>query len=483
MKFNVKYSFSLFILSFQLLACKKDFLNSPQRNVIVQEEYVVNLQSCSEVLNGLYLSLSNAHRNYHTIYPELAADNLKPVTGQTALSSHYNWVQMASEKEEANMSNSSQNLNGYSTIYYKIISTCNYLAEKINTFKQQDINKANDLQGQVLAIRALSYFQLVNAFAQPYDYTPGGTHPGVVFTLAPDWTTSVYNRSSVAYIYKTIIDDLQNAIDLLPSGRANTLFFNRYAAKALLARVFLYKQDYQSAFTLAAEITQTVPLTTAAAGYPNDLFKFLPPTETEVLLQLLPGSSQSMGHSGGGLFAGQYFRTSKQFIATNDIAVLLAGNPNDLRKNWVTSEGVSWNVTKFPTGLITDVLPADVSYLHPVLRSSEMFLTAAEAVMHLNEEDNARLYLNMIRKRAGIDTVGPDISGTALLDSIYTERRKELAFEGHRLFDLQRWKKGIYRQDAASPNVQSMPYPSNHAVGPIPLQDVNLSGLEQNPGY
>jgi hypothetical protein len=70
-----------------------------------------------------------------------------------------------------------------------------------------------------------------------------------------------------------------------------------------------------------------------------------------------------------------------------------------------------------------------------------------------------------------------------LLDLIYKERRKELAFESLRMYDLQRWKKGVNRIDVMAGSPANLPYPSNKAIAPIPLSDVKLAGLTQNQDY
>ncbi len=467
-----------FLLVISAIACKKDFLHSTQRTTLVREEYVQDLQSCGEYLNGLYMDLSFSHNSNNSIYPDLIADNIKPVTGQSITSSHYSWTQAADEETFGN-----QNMNGFSYAYYNIIVSCNFLLGKISSFRSEDPARADDIKGQTLALRAFSYFQLVNMFAQPYSFTPAATHPGIVYTDAVDWTTAIHHRNTVQQIYQSIARDLSGAITLLPVQPPSTVRFTKNAAMSLLARVCLYRQDYAQAAGLAATVASAVPLVTKTKGYPNDLFKHLPPQNTEVLLQLLPGSSISLGHSGGGIFPGRYFRASKQYVATSDIAAILHAYPSDLRKSWVTYSGGTWNITKFPTGLIPDVLPADDAYLLPVVRSSEMFLTAAESYSHLGMDDSARYYLNAVRKRAGIDTLGLHINSQALLDSVYTERRRELAFEGLRMQDLMRWKKPVHRKDAPNPAAVTLPYPSNRAIAPIPKRDVLLSGIEQNPGY
>lgn len=72
----------------------------------------------------------------------------------------------------------------------------------------------------------------------------------------------------------------------------------------------------------------------------------------------------------------------------------------------------------------------------PRFRVSEMYLIAAEAAMEMNDQDNARRYLNAVRERAGIQP----LEGTITLDDIVRENRVEFAFENHRYYDLKRWR-------------------------------------------
>jgi starch-binding outer membrane protein, SusD/RagB family len=112
-----------------------------------------------------------------------------------------------------------------------------------------------------------------------------------------------------------------------------------------------------------------------------------------------------------------------------------------------------------------------------------MYLTAAESYAHLSNTDSARYYLDAIRIRANSSAASSMATGPALLDSIYKERRKELAFEGTRMFDLLRWKKGVNRPDETNPAFKTLSYPNNKAIAPVPTVDVEVSGMSQNPGY
>ncbi|MGZ3915494.1 MAG: RagB/SusD family nutrient uptake outer membrane protein, partial [Flavisolibacter sp.] len=122
-----------------------------------------------------------------------------------------------------------------------------------------------------------------------------------------------------------------------------------------------------------------------------------------------------------------------------------------------------------------------------VIRLSEVYLIAAEASLPGNETD-ALKYLNLLMAQRDPSFAGYSSTGAALLDDIVTERRKELAFEGDRLYDLNRLKQAINRgaNPAAIPAPLSIPYPADKRLAPIPQNEIqsnpNIAG-QQNPGY
>lgn len=133
-------------------------------------------------------------------------------------------------------------------------------------------------------------------------------------------------------------------------------------------------------------------------------------------------------------------------------------------------------------------------------RYGEILLNYAEAKFELGDEDAARRYANLIRARAGMPPV--DASGTDLRDRIRHERRIELAFEGHRFFDVRRWKileevsakqiLGMQIKKAANGEksynikvVAPVAYYEQHLKLPVPRTEIDKSGgaLTQNAGY
>lgn len=136
-----------------------------------------------------------------------------------------------------------------------------------------------------------------------------------------------------------------------------------------------------------------------------------------------------------------------------------------------------------------------------IARLSEIFLNYAEAQFMLGHEDVARQYLDSLRHRAGIATdLSASLSGPDLLKKIQNERQVELCLEGHRYYDVRRWKIADATENTPLGGVQIVKnpdgtrtytyikvqdrvfYPQNYLL-PIPREEIRRTGLTQNPGY
>jgi hypothetical protein len=478
----MKYYRNLFLILFIyacMSACKADFLEVTDNGQLTRQGYVKDLNSMNEFLNGTYGLLSQ-YFFYATgeAYPELVADNLKPLAlPPQFMLLHYTWSQQKSEESAFTESPVATNMNGTWQGDYFVIRACNFIIEDVDKYRAENPEKADNIKGQAYALRALLYFELVNVFAQTYSFSPDATHPGVPYITTSD-VTAHFTRQTVGDVYRSMISDLKAGIQLMPENITDVRYMNRYAAKSLLAKVYLFKGDYFESRVLAEDVCKQIPLLTIANGYPDGLFYYKPFLQTEVLFQAAPSDVYETS------FFGRFLRAPTSFfVATNDVASLLQKDSNDVRAKWVTSSGDVWNVSKFPVSAagIRSIAVAD--YYHPVIRSSDAYLMAAETCAMLKDEDKARSYLNMIRKRANPTLPLLTASGSALMDSIQEERRKEFVFEGGRMYDLQRWHKPVVRKDALNNDWKTLPYPNEKAISPIPLPDIKLENIGQNEGY
>jgi starch-binding outer membrane protein, SusD/RagB family len=469
-----------FILGFSFFSCKKSFLDTPPSSSIEVSEFFKNLRldACKQFLSGAYQELGqNFFHGLNVAYVDLVADNLKP--SNSIFIQQYSWSQIPTDGTGRVPSTSTLDMTPIWLAGYHIIGNLNFILENVDNFREDNEAVADSIKGQALAMRALIHFQLVNVFAQPYKYTQDASHPGIPYVTTSDYTT-VTPRMSVGDVYSQVINDLQAAIILLPDRPSSSVYLGGNAAKALLARIYLYKGDYAGAKGPAIAVSTQVPIMTT--DYPAKLFTT---QETEALFQLPPSAAGVGGRTYTTNFEGIYFAsgTSQAFLATNDIFNLIKENPTDVRSAWFTAQAGNYRITKFPANVITGFPNASGGYFHTIIRSSEMYLTAAECLARLGDEAGAISYLDKIRKRA-VPTADPTTAtGPALIDSILKERRKELCFEGQRMFDLLRLQKGVARVDVINAALSTLPYPNDKAIAPVPVRDVISLSYSQNSGY
>src|SRR5258708_2733609 len=120
-----------------------------------------------------------------------------------------------------------------------------------------------------------------------------------------------------------------------------------------------------------------------------------------------------------------------------------------------------------------------------VLRLSDIILIAAEAYYNASDYTNANKYLNMVAQQRDPSFTGWNDTGPQVLEDILIERRKELAFEGSRFWDLVRLGRSWTKIKNQSPLTTLSIAPGNNAlVFPIPVAEINAKpNLIQNPGY
>ena len=380
---------------------------------------------------------------------------------------------------------------------YDCIRRANNIIAAIEADKVTDATEAeiNDIKGQAIAIRALAHFDLVRVYGKPFT-VDNGASLGVPIELEPGDPTSQPTRNSVAEVYTQVIKDLTDAAAMLSKSK-NTGYMNYWAAKALLARVYLYKGDNANALSTAQEVITQSPYTLwSTAEYTGVWGKS---GTSEMIFELITSGTESWVDRE---FVGYLLSEDgyADYIMTKKFADFMQEDPDDVRLG-VMLESKNTGQPAYGTTLVflnkfpgrEDWSPIDVRINNsPVLRLSETYLIAAEAAVKLNQPDVAAGYLNSIILRANPNAT-PVTSPT--LDRVLDERRKELVGEGHRFFDLLRNGKQVVRYtndtdqgfhlalDAAS---RSFDVDYFRAILPIPKNEVDANpniAAQQNPGY
>lgn len=344
--------------------------------------------------------------------------------------------------------------------------------------------KAAQYTGEAEFIRSLCYFYLVNLWGQPYNFTTDASHLGVplVLTAATDpfATTNNLPRASVKAVYDQIEKDLLDAEAKLPVSQVDAFTSvaraTKGAARALLARLYLYKGDWTNA-NKYADLVIGEGLYSLNVNNPVVAFRPSYTTPESIFSVAMSGADNPNTNNSLGQHYNPHARgdiaISTDFINLMDTTVDLryrAKNGDSLVERF---GGAYW--TRKYAGLTTDFVP--------VLRYAEVILTKAEALAKLATggvaDPTALTLLNSIRTRSNAAPVVA-ANQAALITALIKERRLELAFEGQGSLEFNRNKQDL----PAHSTVPIQPWGSNYRVLPIPKYDTDKNPSEtQNPGY
>ncbi len=315
--------------------------------------------------------------------------------------------------------------------------------------------------GEAQFLRAYSYFRLVQSFGD----VPINTLSDVSFE-----TNEPFERDPASEVYELIITDLTSAFDLLGSGNGNGRP-TEYSAKALLAKVHMANGSPLLAEPLLLEVIEN----SGAILEPSYEFLFSDAGESssEILFSVQYGAT------------GDTYSNEFTFEVTGGFSRIINPATDFLRNSYeagdvraaATYDDVAQGIVKhFSDDMSRTSAEADWY----ALRLADIILLYAEAgIVNSSMTDTEVLaLLDDIRIRAGLAPL--DVANFPTTDDVFQavkdERKVELAWEGHRWFDLVRWGDAKTALDFES---------DNYLLFPIPIQDVlATSGVtNQNPGY
>lgn len=363
---------------------------------------------------------------------------------------------------------------------YAVILRANQVIDSKLTGPDVDAIKA-----QALGIRALMYFKLVTYYAQPYSVDSSALGVPLVLHYDPYGQPA---RNTVGTVFNQIVTDLKAAMVNAPAYK-NSVTLSKYAIEGLLARTYLYMGNYAAAEAAANDVITNSGFTLVDAGTLPTFWAdpTVKTNQVEVMFEinqdvLVNNSFDNLG----GIFVSGYAD-----LYCSDQLYQLYSN-TDARQGLIipgktATLATAWVVNKFPNGAAAD--PDNLK----VIRLAEVYLIGAEAAARTNDNVTAQGWLNDLMANRDPAFAGYTDNGQALIDDIVLERRKELAFEGDRFFDLNRLKQQINRgQNAAAamagPNNQNLtiPFPDNRRAAPIPNAEIQANpniAKQQNPGY
>jgi starch-binding outer membrane protein, SusD/RagB family len=364
---------------------------------------------------------------------------------------------------------------------YSIISAANIILRDIDALSAENPRAANRIKAQALAIRAHVHFDLMRYFAGTFERN--ATDLAVPYVKIFD-VTAKPARNTVKEVYDNIFADLNAAATAFadidqPVNTSARSRIDLLGVRAIQARVNLYAGQWQDAINASSAVIAARPLA-SRSDFP---LIWTDETNTEVVWAV---SFETV--TDGVPYDNVYFvRGNRAEFKPAAQLVALYDQSADIRyPTYFTNFGGRLVVNKHVGRDQSTNRNGVVNW--KAYRVAEMYLIRAEANYRLNNEGPARNDLNALRAaRIQAFTPGTE-SGTALLNAILLEKRKEMAFEGDRFFELKRLSKTAINRCPStidSPSTICQLSSSSRAwAWPIPFDETNVNpNIVQNPGY
>lgn len=354
----------------------------------------------------------------------------------------------------------------YTAIFYM-----NVILEGLDDMETSDTALKQQLTGSAHFFRGAAYYALAQTFTIPYSPQTKDNALGVPLRLSSDVTT-LLPRGSQDELYNLILSDLKTAADLLPDNSEYVHRPNRPAALGMLARISLNMHRYEEALEYSSKaleispelldyntLTYTPGVNPFPVAMPNSSNK-----EVLIYMQNTP------------------YTFIDQQMAFVDTLLISSYNDNDLRKQLFFMKDENGN------DIFIGNYTGNFGELFGGVATDELYLIKAEAAVRLGRSDLSVSTLDELLANRYKTGTFPGISvsdQTGLLNIIIGERRKELIGRGLRWEDLRRLNQDpdfaltLIRKGNGGQVFELLPN-SNRYTFPIPNDEINRSGIEQN---
>lgn len=335
--------------------------------------------------------------------------------------------------------------------------------QKINLSTSERV-KSNNIKGSALFYRSIAFYNLLQTFSTPYNLSTSANDLGIPLRLNSN-INDKSTRPSQKQCYSQIISDILAALPLLPVNPIYKTQPSQGAANGLLARIYLTMNDYVQAGKYADACIKQSP------GLTN--YNTLKPA-TRAL---------STDYLGEDIFHSRmisYSINSSNSKSFADTILYQSYTTNDLRKSlfFIINAG-----RPFFRGTYDFK-----RYLFSGIATDEIYLIRAECYARVGDIENSMKDLNsLLVKRWKTGTFLPYLASSAddALNQVLKERRKELIFRGQRWQDLRRLNQDTRFAVTLTRNINSLVYSlppkDNRYTWPIPDNEIQSSGIQQNP--
>lgn len=507
----------LFIIGliFIFSGCTEEYLepyraNPDQLNI---ESFWLNPENARGVLVRAYSTIQNDAlygRKFFPMYVLMAHDADLDYLSQPF------WNEFATN----NVNPSNERIESTFEAWYDAISSVNDFIQNYDRIEPTEAinqDQIDDLLGQAYFLRGFSYFHLANTWSEalPAENSQALGVP-LMLTVVDSEDEFYPSRATVSEVYKQIEADFKKSIELLPMGvrTADTKgMIEYYAAVSYLGKTYLFQEKYQEAKTEFEKVINSGEYSLVDSIYKN--FDGNHEFNTESIQEW--NYSNASNAVGSGAFSGTFNEFPvlhgpvelgrgifANFMVNDETVARFGDDPRKeatllLRGDRVlaTEGGLYLPVRKWVT--TQKFIPVDRWEIKnpgftsniSIVRLADIYLLYAETLSALGQDQLAAEYMNKVRRRAYYapvdvpnDTVDYAVTGMALRDSIREERWRELHYEGHRWYDIRRWK--ILEQELAKATTRAgtIVFDPRDYIMPIPSRDVMINpNMVQSIGY
>jgi len=483
------------LLILLLAGCKKEFLETYPTDSVSGNTVFETTQGAFVALNGIYRRDFEFYGGSHGHFGQKAFDLTTELMGNDMVvhTQGYGWFNAEYQYTAISTSTSTSRSGLTWSFYYKLIDNANRIIANIDNSSGPQEERDN-VKGQALAIRAYSYMNLINGWQ--HTYKGNESKPGVPLYTEP--TSDGKGRGTVQEVYTQIVSDLDEAISLLNGiDRIHISHIDQNTAHGLRARVALQMEDFGAAATHANAARQGHTLMTATQYNAANAFSDMG-ANNEWIWGLEINTEQAT------IYASYYSHID---VATGGYAAL--GTQKKITK-WLYDQIEDGDVRKDgfrPPGTGTSSypdynqnklrVPSPGSWAadYGLMRAGEMYLIEAEALLRQSaaNEDQARTVLESLVKVRYPAYDASGLTGQALLDEIWLQRRIELWGEGFALWDIKRLKQGLNRPTGPgnhgapnfNPRLYTLPAEDAQFLFRIPQPELanneNMTDADQNP--
>ena len=487
--------------------CAVSCLDKVPQSAIPQQQAMQTFDDAEQTVTGIYSLLKSGalYSGYLTILPDLQTDLVYAVDGYSnTYGNFWLWTVRSTTSEIESV---------YASLY-QIIANCNFYLDYVPRVvaATTDENKLTDLNtytGEVYAIRALAYSELLKCYCKAYKPETAQTELGVVLR-----TTTLDKqplpRASLYDSYQQVIKDLERAEELLDEDNDaySSAFVTRAMALALHARVALYMEDWQSAIDYSTELIESrnFALSSAVSYYTSNMTYFDYMWNYDVGTEIIWRIGFTTTSYGGALgqnflgFNNDYTYYYPDYVPAEWVLNLYPQADMRYSSYFYTlptgyNHGLQWPLLVKYFGN-QDFINNALIY-HTVMpkpfRLAEQYLIRAEALCRQQTPNfsAASKDINTLRASRIVSGGGINLTADNYIEQIAAERVRELYMEGFRLHDFKRWGE-LYRDGEGftrTPQSNSLVEGSSLSVKaddplfvwPIPIHEIEAPGSLVQP--